>query len=108
MRSQTPSADFLSVNMISVVVAAKNEAQHIGRCLGALFRQTYSNDYEVIVVDNGSCDATPKIAKMFPCRVVFEPRLGQLQAKHRGVQEASGEIVAVLDADCVAPANWLV
>ena len=52
--------------MVSVVVAARNEAESIGSCIQALLHQTYPQaSYEVIVVDDGSNDDTLKIAREF-------------------------------------------
>jgi glycosyltransferase involved in cell wall biosynthesis len=93
--------------MLSVVVAALNEEQFLARCLRALYSQAYSGTYEVIVVDNGSVDNTVGVAKNFPCKVIREERKGQVHAKHRGCMAARGELIAVLDADCVPNPSWL-
>jgi glycosyltransferase involved in cell wall biosynthesis len=92
---------------ISVVIPARNESLVVRRCLTALQRQNFSHAYEVIVVDNASTDPTSSIANQFPVRVIREDKVGQLQAKHCGVLAAQGEIVVVLDADCVPPSTWL-
>lgn len=92
---------------ISVVIPARNESVLVGRCLTALQLQNFSHAYEVIVVDNASTDSTSSIANQFPFRVIKEDKVGQLQAKHCGVLAAEGEIVVVLDADCVPPSTWL-
>ncbi len=105
--SEKPGETGSDAPVVSVVVAARNEAALIRRCLAALGRQSFSRAYEVIVVDNGSTDSTACIAGEFACRVVNESATGQLSAKHRGVVAATGEIVAVIDADCVPASNWL-
>jgi glycosyltransferase involved in cell wall biosynthesis len=52
--------------LISVVIPAYNEEQYLGRCLAALARQTCPADrFEVILVDNGSTDATAEIARRY-------------------------------------------
>jgi glycosyltransferase involved in cell wall biosynthesis len=96
-----------TVPAISVVIPARNECALIGRCLKAVLGQEFPRPYEVIVVDNASVDSTASIARTFGCRLIEEPTPGQLLAKHRGVQAAAAQIVAVLDADCVPPAHWL-
>src|SRR5882672_3866192 len=93
--------------MLSVVVAALNEEEFLARCLRALYSQSYSGTYEVIVVDNGSVDNTVGVAKSFPCEVIREERKGQVHAKHHGCMAARGELIAVLDADCVPHPSWL-
>ena len=92
---------------ISVVIAARNEARFLPRCLRSLRRQQDSGNFDIIVVDNGSTDATPRIAADFGCRVVEEPIPGQIRAKTRGCESTEARIIAMLDADCVAPRLWL-
>ncbi len=92
---------------ISIVVAARNESSIIEQCLKALRQQRFALPYEVIVVDNASEDSTAQIAESFGCRVVFEQTPNQVRAKHAGVLSSRGQIIAILDADCVPPPEWL-
>ena len=80
----------------SVIIPALNEAESIGQVLAAIPRQNLA---EILVVDGGSGDGTPRIAEMGGARVIHEPRRGYGQACWAGVMEAQGEIVAFLDAD---------
>jgi len=91
---------------VSVVIPAFNEQAEIGRCLESLGRQTYQ-DFEVIVVDNGSTDDTALIAESFGVRVVTEPRRGIASARQAGFEAAQGSIIASTDADTVVPPNWV-
>jgi glycosyltransferase involved in cell wall biosynthesis len=93
--------------IISVVVSARNEETLIEECLAAVCRQEIPEPYEVIVVDNGSSDLTTLIASKFRCKIITEPRPGQLIAKRAGVDAARGSIVAILDADCIPNVTWL-
>jgi len=93
---------------ISVVIPAYNEEKYLGACLRALRDQTYPHDQcEIIVVDNGSTDATARIAREFGARVVEEPVKGIARARQRGFEAARGEVVASTDADTVVPPFWL-
>lgn len=93
---------------ISVVVPALNEEKYIGQCLSSLRAQTYISElYEIIVVDNGSTDRTSEIARSFGVRVLYEAERGIGRARHRGFQEAGGEIIAGTDADTIVPPTWL-
>jgi glycosyltransferase involved in cell wall biosynthesis len=93
---------------ISVVVPALNEEKYIEQCLSSLSAQSYpTNLYEIIVVDNGSTDRTSEIARGFGVKLVYEAERSVSLARHRGAQEASGEIIAGTDADAVAPPTWL-
>ena len=94
--------------IISVVVPALNEQKYIGKCLSSLRVQTYPRElYEIIVVDNASTDRTAEIARGFGVKVVHEPEGGVGRARHRGAEEARGEIIAGTDADAIAPPTWL-
>lgn len=91
---------------VSVVIPAFNEQGEIGRCLESLGCQTYQ-EFEVIVVDNGSTDDTALIAESFGVRVVTEPRRGIASARQAGFEAAQGAIVVSTDADTVVPPNWV-
>ena len=94
--------------MISVVVPSYNEEKNIGECLGSLNRQILSRtEYEIIVVDGNSADRTREIAAPLADLVFVQtsPRVGG--ARNDGATRAKGEIVAFTDADCIAPADWL-
>jgi glycosyltransferase involved in cell wall biosynthesis len=91
----------------SVIVPAYNEAAYIGRALQALRDQDYDGNYEIIVVDNNSTDATAAVAAGFGVRVVSEPQQGVCAARQRGVDCARGEIIVSTDADTTQPRDWL-
>lgn len=91
---------------LSVVVAAYNAAATLGDCLASLRVQNYS-DYETIVVDDGSADATAQIAEQGGARVVRVDHRGLGGARNAGIDAATGEIVAFLDADARADRDWL-
>jgi rhamnosyltransferase len=58
---------------VSIIIRTKNEARHLGWCLQQVYRQQ-ERDFEVILVDSGSTDATLEIAARFPTRVLtIEP-----------------------------------
>ncbi len=91
----------------SVVIPAYNEAQYIAKTLQSLHEQDYADEFEVIVVDNNSNDATAEIAESLGARVVFEREPGVCFARQKGTEEAKGEIVISTDADTSYRANWL-
>jgi len=91
----------------SVVVASFNGARTLENCLESLSRLNYP-DYEVILVDDGSRDQTPEIAKRFPAvRYVRQQNQGLSVARNTGIRAATGEIVAFTDDDCRANEDWL-
>lgn len=92
---------------ISVVVCSLNGERHLGRCLAALAAQRH-DAYEVIVVDDGSTDATGSIALAAGVRVVrHETARGLSAARNAGLALARGEIVAFTDDDCDPATGWL-
>lgn len=97
--------------MISVVIPAYNEEALIARCLASLAAQSCSVPFEVILVDNGSTDATRAIAERFLGRmnlhILSELRKGRGQARATGWASARGEFLLSLDADAEAPEGWL-
>jgi GT2 family glycosyltransferase len=95
------------VPRVSVVVATFNGGRTLRTCLESLTRLNYP-DYEVILVDDGSTDATPEIAKSFsPVRYLRQTNQGLSAARNAGIHAASGEIIAFTDDDCRADEDWL-
>lgn len=93
---------------ISVVIPAYNEEEFLPLCLSSLSKQSFpKEDYEILVVDNNSTDQTPILAKKYRARVVFEPKRGIAYARQKGAEEAQGEIIVGIDADCTVPADFL-
>lgn len=93
---------------VSVVIGAYLAAATIGRCLEALRAQTY-RDFEVVVVDSSPDEETASIVSRFR-EVRFERSAGRLychEARNRGVTLSRGELLACLDADVYARADWL-
>ena len=91
----------------SVVVCSYNGGRTLEECLDSLMRLNYP-DYEVILVDDGSTDATPQIAERYPLiRSIRQENKGLSAARNVGAQAARGEIVAYTDDDCVADEDWL-
>ena len=86
-----------------MIIPLYNKAEYIGRTLASVFAQTF-DDYEVIVVDDGSTDgsfqvASETVSARLGCRVVRQANGGVATARNRGVELAEGEYVCFLDAD---------
>ena len=90
-----------SVPVVSIVLPCLNEGETVAMCvaeaLTALKRSAI--DGEVLVVDNGSTDASAELAERAGARVVHESRRGYGSALRRGAEEARGEYVVIADAD---------
>jgi cellulose synthase/poly-beta-1,6-N-acetylglucosamine synthase-like glycosyltransferase len=93
---------------ITVVVPAYNEEDLIAGCLESLLNQSLDkSEYEIIVVDNNSTDATVRIANSMGVRVEKEPHKGYVHAIRRGIEVSQTELIAFTDADCRVPTYWL-
>lgn len=95
---------------VSVIVLNYNGKLLIEECIKAVLAQTY-NDYELIVVDNGSTDDSPDyIRKTFPDRlniIELKTNHGFAEGNNVGIEEAKGHYVALLNNDAVADQRWL-
>ena len=99
--------------MISVVMPVLNAEEHIGDQLAALAAQTYSGEWELVVVDNGCRDRSMAIVEdwlpRFPAVSVVDAtaRRGLNRARNAGAGAARGDFLAFCDADDVATPGWL-
>jgi len=100
--------------MISFIVPAHNEQACLGRTLSAIHTsaKAVGRPYEVIVVDDGSTDGTPAMLagmKTSPVdlTVIRQGQSGPALARNRGAAVATGEVLAFLDDDTLAPPGWL-
>jgi len=85
---------------VSVVIPTFNRAALLREALESVFAQSYA-DYEVIVVDDGSTDETPRMIEEYGERVryVRQENRGAAEARNHGVSAARGEWIAFLDSD---------
>ena len=97
------------MSRISIVIPMYNEARHIGRTLLAAQKAAHAAglDCELIVVDNGSSDQGPQIARQFGAQVLMQPSVLIGALRNRGATVASGEWLAFIDADVEMPEDWL-
>jgi cellulose synthase/poly-beta-1,6-N-acetylglucosamine synthase-like glycosyltransferase len=93
---------------VSVIVPVRDGEDTIAGCLDAILAADYPPDRrEVLVVDNGSGDGTAALIQARPVRYLEEAKRGVSNARNRGIAESRGEILAFIDADCVAEPQWL-
>jgi glycosyltransferase involved in cell wall biosynthesis len=105
-----PAAETPLNPRVSVIVASFNDLENLLGCLHSLETQDYPAAMtEIVVVDDGSTDGTAEtVEREHPgTLVVRTTNQGAEIARNRGVDESSGQIIAFIDSDCLAPSSWL-
>ena len=99
----------LTEPQLSVIIASYNAEKTIKACLESLENQTIGKNFEIIVVDSSTDRTAMLIEKRFPkIRLYrFAERKFCGDARNWGVSVATGEIIAFIDADCVASSDWI-
>lgn len=110
--SRTVPPDAAPPRRVSVIIPARNEANLIGHVVSAVLKQRSAEvDIEVIVVDDGSTDATAAVARAAGARTItmasHDGGGNQAAARNRGAAEATGDPIIFLDADCTPTEGWL-
>lgn len=95
----------------SVIVVCFNEERCIGDCLDSLVNQNF-RELEIIVVDGNSTDGTREIVEEYRRKygeisLVINPKRTIASNRNAGVRRAKAPLAAFIDADCIAPADWL-
>lgn len=91
---------------VSVVVCSYNGSKTIGETLDGIKNLDYPN-LEILVVNDGSTDATPEIAAQRGAKVITVPNGGLSRARNIGWASANGDIVAYIDDDAYPDPHWL-
>lgn len=93
------------------MIPVYNNEDYIRSTLSAISAQSYPRGkYDVIVVDNGSTDQSVDVARSFDRVTVLretEYLSSPYSARNRGIEAASGSLIALLDATCVPVSSWL-
>jgi glycosyltransferase involved in cell wall biosynthesis len=94
--------------MFSVIIPTYNRASFIAKAVDSVLRQSF-NDYEIVVVDDGSTDTTRQALQQYGERitVVHQANSGVSAARNRGIGNANGKWIAFLDSDDEWKENYL-
>lgn len=95
--------------LFTVIIPHLNQSDELDVCLASLDAQRLDRAcFEIIVVDNGSASPPHDVIARHPgARLLSELQPGPGPARNAGVQEASGEFLAFIDADCRSHPDWL-
>ena len=93
--------------LVSVVIPSLGWPDALNTCLRAVADQALDLPCEIIVVVNGPDAVVPALTEWPDVRVVYEPLAGPAAARNTGVRVARGDVIAFIDADCVAAPQWL-
>lgn len=93
-----------TVPKVSVIIPAYNNARFLQEAVESVFAQTYQ-DYEIIVIDDGSTDNTKEVLAPYLDRIqyIYQPNRGASSARNTGIRHSHGDYIAFLDADDI----WL-
>ena len=99
--------------MITVLFSTRDRCEGVNRMLEALASvQAPEGGWKLIVVDNGSRDATPSVlerhAKVLPMTIFSEPAAGKNRALNRALPHLEGDLTVLTDDDVIPDPNWLV
>lgn len=85
---------------VSVVIPAYNTAPYLAEAIESVLQQTYQ-DFEILVVDDGSTDNTVQVASSYVPRIklIEKENGGPASARNAGMRQAAGEYIAFLDSD---------
>jgi len=104
----------IPTDKITIVIAAKNEANNIISLLESLELQTFpKSHFEVVLVDDFSTDNTIEVASFYQkasqmsISIIQNHYQGKKNAIAKGIENAKGELIVCTDADCVATSTWL-
>jgi glycosyltransferase involved in cell wall biosynthesis len=87
--------------VVSAIIPVFNAASTLGQSIDSVLASRWECELEVIVIDDGSTDSTPAIARSYGEGITYirQPKSGVAAARNRAVQESHGEYIAFLDAD---------
>jgi GT2 family glycosyltransferase len=91
----------------TVVIATRDRASLLRDCLGGLARQSAAGRFEVIVVDNGSSDETPRVIREAGALNLFVADPNRAKARNAGIAQAAGRIVIFCDDDTLPPVDFV-
>ncbi|MEN8186761.1 MAG: glycosyltransferase family 2 protein, partial [Bacteroidota bacterium] len=95
----------------SIIIPVFNRSQEIDELLGTLTKQSYTNKFEVIIIDDGSNDKSDLIVDNYKdsldVKYFYKENSGPGQSRNYGMERATGNFFIILDSDVLLPENYL-
>jgi len=92
--------------LLTFIIPVRNDSARLGRCLESIRRVAGQSGVDVIVVDNGSTDDSPRVAALHDAHVLSYPDLRVGELRNRGAEAATTELLAFVDADHELLEGW--
>jgi len=98
---------------ISVIIPTMNRSEYLRQAVESICAQSFTSDlFEIMIIDNASTDNTRFVVEELQTnnphvRYIYEEKPGLHNGRHRGAQEAKGEILVFVDDDIIAAPGWL-
>jgi glycosyltransferase involved in cell wall biosynthesis len=96
--------------LFSLIIPIFNRPDEIDELLGSLSKQTYTADYEIVIIEDGSTITCEHIIQKYVTLSVsyyFKPNSGPGDSRNFGMKMAKGDYFIILDSDCIIPSNYL-
>ena len=95
----------------SIIIPVYNRPLEVGELLESLIKQTYSKDFEVIIVEDGSDKTSEAVVKKYQNQLhlhyFYKDNSGPGLSRNFGMQKATGNYYIILDSDCILPDQYL-
>lgn len=94
----------------SLIIPIYNRPDEIDELLESLTKQTYTNDYEIVIIEDGSTITCKHIIEKYSelnVSYYFKPNSGPGDSRNYGMKVAKGDYFIILDSDCIIPPNYL-
>ena len=90
-------------NIITVIIPVYNSEKYLEKTIKSILEQTYNN-YEIILIDNGSTDNSAEICKKYQekdkrVKVYIQSKKGVSNARNMGIEKATGGVICFVDSD---------
>lgn len=96
----------------SMIIPVYNRPEEVQELLSTIEKQTYTNDFEVIIIEDGSCISSENIVISFQnsipnLRYIYKQNSGPGDSRNYGMRIAQGDYFIILDSDCLLPEHYL-